>query len=717
MGYLEDFRLFLQEGQYARFLRLWEEYCQADTVDGKELLIILRMIKNSSVAAVFGDYAESILPLWQKIEDPSADNVLKTAVDLQTTNSAIFADLSLEYLTKRYSTHKHFNDLLRIVGLRARHKFQGAISNFELLLHMEKEKFVFHSGGWGAGEVMEMSLLREHVLIEFEGISTPKDLSFESAFKSLIPLSADHFLSRRFGSPDALEKEGREDPLKLIHMVLRDLGPKTAAEIKTELCDLVIPEEDWVKWWQLARSKIKKDTLVKIPSSARECFELREEELTHNDSFLAKLKASKDVFALIESIYECCRDFPQVFKDPSVKKAIEEPLEEAFKEKHSPQELADAIKVQLSFLKEDIFEIPFPLDLLKSITYIEGVFNRIDVIAFKKRFLTLIRSHHSDWAVVFLHLLFLTQQNLTREYLFKELSQEASLKDILREKLKDLVNKVSLYPEAFFWYFQKATGEQDVPLSDKESKRELLEAFFILLHYIEQNSAQRDLVKKMQQLLSSKRYLLVRDIMQGASVEYLQELLLVASKCQSLSKQDQRILRSLAEVAEPSLGKKIGVLDEETLTIWTTAEGYKKVQERIHHLGTIETVDNAREIEAARALGDLRENSEYKFALERRSRLQSELKTLSHQVQGARILTKEDISTQEVTVGSIVDLIDSKGNKVTYTLLGPWDADPDKHILSFQSKLAQAMLGHKESDSFSFQGETFHIKKIRSYLE
>ncbi len=165
----------------------------------------------------------------------------------------------------------------------------------------------------------------------------------------------------------------------------------------------------------------------------------------------------------------------------------------------------------------------------------------------------------------------------------------------------------------------------------------------------------------------------------------------MVSKCHSFTKHDLKILHNLAEVVQPALSRKKKVIQEEEKieVIWTTQEGLQKLQERIHHLGTVETVDNAREIEAARALGDLRENAEYKFALERRSRLQAELQTLSKQINQARVLTKHDLAVNEVNVGSIVYLRDSKGNKLQYTLLGPWDADPEKYILSFQSKLVK----------------------------
>ena len=92
----------------------------------------------------------------------------------------------------------------------------------------------------------------------------------------------------------------------------------------------------------------------------------------------------------------------------------------------------------------------------------------------------------------------------------------------------------------------------------------------------------------------------------------------------------------------------------------------------------------------ARSHGDLRENAEFKAALERRDRLQGELKFLSEQLNRARIITRQDISTEEAGIGAVVECRNDKGQTVVYTLLGPWDADPEKNILSFQSKLAPA---------------------------
>jgi transcription elongation GreA/GreB family factor len=155
----------------------------------------------------------------------------------------------------------------------------------------------------------------------------------------------------------------------------------------------------------------------------------------------------------------------------------------------------------------------------------------------------------------------------------------------------------------------------------------------------------------------------------------------------------------------------------ESNVIWTTEEGFKKVKDRMQQIATVETVQNAKEIETARSHGDLRENAEFKSTLEKRDRLQSELKGLSDQVNRARVITKADIVTDEVGIGCVVEFKNQDGKTLIYTILGPWDAEPNLGILSFQSKLAQEMKGLSVGDKFKFQGEEFTITTIRSYLD
>ena len=64
-----------------------------------------------------------------------------------------------------------------------------------------------------------------------------------------------------------------------------------------------------------------------------------------------------------------------------------------------------------------------------------------------------------------------------------------------------------------------------------------------------------------------------------------------------------------------------------------------------------------------------------------------------------------------------MNIVDNKGHKTTYTILGPWDADPEQNILSFNSKLAQAMIGKKEGENFNFRDDEFQIISLGNYLK
>ena len=491
------------------------------------------------------------------------------------------------------------------------------------------------------------------------------------------------------------------------------MGPKSAAEVKDELVDLVIPEVEWTRWWQGARAKVKKDTQIVSPESLKESFRLRTGSISHEELFHKELSKFSDVAEVLVTTYNFVRDLPDMLKKADVKQSLKERLLALLQEPNLTPSQALQIHIFLEHHFGEKVSGKTIGEVIQDMNQIEAIINGMEIIAFKKRALVAIREHRKDWFDLFLRLLFSVQPNQLRDYILKELNTDSKRPE-LEKVIRNLLIHPTTHPDVFVWYFQKVVGNDPVPFSDKQGQCEFLENFLILFSIIEEQPAQRELLKKMYSLLSGTRYLVVRNIIDGTTLDFIKEFLLLVAKCSSLSDHDKKIMHSLAEVAHPSLSQaKKPVVDQ---VIWTTEEGYFKTKQRIQQLGTEEIVDNAREIEAARALGDLRENSEYKFALERRQRLQTELTTLSEQLNRARIITPEDIPTSEVGVGVIVDLTNAEGNIISYTILGPWDTDSNQNILSFQSKLAESMMGKKEGEKVSFRGEDFTLTKLRSYL-
>jgi len=722
MTYLEEFKKQIDKRDFHKFFQLWEEYCTNDQVDTEEFLLLLKIIKESDFAKLFGQFAETALPIWNcVVDEEKAFEVLKYLIDLQNTNSAVLAEVTLQAIEKKYGSDPKFKDRIRQIGLRTKENFQRAISNYELLAHMEVGCCVYHTAGWGTGEIMEISPIREQIAIEFENVAGIKHLTFDKAFKTLIPLEKDSFLSQRFSNPDALEEEARKHPVSVIKLLLKDLGPKTAAEIKDELCELVIPEDDWTKWWQGARTRIKKDTMIQTPSRLQAPFQLRETEVSHDERLLKDIQHKVDPRSIIQISYSYVRDFPNVLK----KKEVKETLKEKLMELLAHPALTKDLELQLLVFLENQFgyraEGKLLKDYIQQMEGVEDVINNIEIIAFKKRALMLVREHRSDWMAIFASMFFSIPQGALRDYILTEMNQ-GETKSLIIDKLEDLLHHPLNNPEVFVWYFQKVskTGTSDLPFHDKEGQCRFFESFFVLLHKIEHESEYRDLTKKMVNFISAKRWEVVRALIEDTSLEFIKEFILLISKCHVFSDHDKKILRSLAQVVQPSLApKKKSPASEQVNSniLWTTEEGYNKTQERVKKIATIEMIENAREVEAARELGDLRENAEYKFACERRSRLQGEMKMLSNQLSRARVLTTQDIITDEVGVGSIVELQNEKKETLTYTILGPWDTHPEEGIISFQSKLAQSMIGCKIGDVVKFKDEEYKIASQKSFMK
>lgn len=721
MTYLEEFQTQINNRNFSKFLQLWEEYCTSDTVDAEEFVQLLRAVKQSDFAKPFGRLIETALPLWHSVQsETDSYNILKLLIDLQNTNSPLLADTAYQTLKKRYGTEAQFNERIRLVGLRSQDNFQGALSNYDLLAHMTKGNFVFHIGGWGAGEIIEISPLRQQLSIEFEHIGGLKHFTFDNAFKALVPLSQEHFLVQRFANPDNLEKKARENSVEVIKMLLKDLGPKNAGEIKDELCELVIPEEDWAKWWQGARTRLKKDQMIEPPASLRDPFRLRTAEISHEERLHQAIRHKTSISEILLTSYNFIRDLPNIRKNADVRNSIRDKLiaQLADPEITTEQELQICICLESQFSHE--VEGKKVKELIQRLSDPEPVINAIDIVALKKRALMLMRESRPDWVQNFLRMLLTVKQSTLRDYILKELNQGDTVA-LLEKALKALLLHPDSSPDCFIWYFQKLTSKEGEPLpfGNKEGQCAFFESLLMLFNMIENKPEQRDLAKKIYNLLTGKRYAVVRAIIEGTSLEFVKEFLLLASKCQSFTDHDTKILHSLAEVVHPSLGKQKHETRHVTNShvIWTTEEGFFRIQEEVRRIGTVEIVENAREIETARGHGDLRENSEYKFALEKRSRLQGQLKTLSEQLKHSRIITKEDIHPEEVSVGSTVEVTDSQGKTILYTILGPWDAKPEEHILSFQSKLAQAMLGRKKGESFEFRDDTFTITNLGNFLD
>jgi transcription elongation GreA/GreB family factor len=115
---------------------------------------------------------------------------------------------------------------------------------------------------------------------------------------------------------------------------------------------------------------------------------------------------------------------------------------------------------------------------------------------------------------------------------------------------------------------------------------------------------------------------------------------------------------------------------------------------------------NVQEIQIARSYGDLRENFEFKAAKEMQRVLGRRRSEWERDLAVARGTDFANPDTSLVSIGTVVKLRELEDGRIdVYTILGAWDGAPEKGIVSYQSALAQAVIGRKVGEQVNVPTE------------
>ncbi len=136
-----------------------------------------------------------------------------------------------------------------------------------------------------------------------------------------------------------------------------------------------------------------------------------------------------------------------------------------------------------------------------------------------------------------------------------------------------------------------------------------------------------------------------------------------------------------------------------TQKIPMTKEGYEKLKQELDRIIKVERPKNIKDIEEARAHGDLSENAEYHAAKERQGHLDAKKRELENKLAHAQIIDVSKLSNEKVVFGATVTLADTESGDIKkYTLVGQEEADLKKGKISIQSPVGKALIGHKVGD-------------------
>ncbi len=137
---------------------------------------------------------------------------------------------------------------------------------------------------------------------------------------------------------------------------------------------------------------------------------------------------------------------------------------------------------------------------------------------------------------------------------------------------------------------------------------------------------------------------------------------------------------------------------EEKKIILTSA-GLASLEEELENLKVVRRKEVAAKIKEARAQGDLSENAEYDAAKEEQAEIEARIATIEKMFRNVEVIDEDDLNTGKVNLGNKVTVFDEEfEEEITYTIVGPAEADPAGFKLSNESPLGMALMGHAIGD-------------------
>ncbi|MDQ3650893.1 MAG: transcription elongation factor GreA [Acidobacteriota bacterium] len=142
-----------------------------------------------------------------------------------------------------------------------------------------------------------------------------------------------------------------------------------------------------------------------------------------------------------------------------------------------------------------------------------------------------------------------------------------------------------------------------------------------------------------------------------------------------------------------------------------------RLRAELEELDTELRVHLPKEIKRALEYGDLRENAEYRAALDRQQFLQARIGQLRQRIREIASIDLSKVPHDTAAYGSTLVLYDGeREEEVTYRLVTPEESDPQAGLISTTSPVGKSLMGKEEGDEVVVRtpagARTFEIRRL-----
>jgi transcription elongation GreA/GreB family factor len=555
---------------------------------------------------------------------------------------------------------------------------------------------------WGFGKIKEWDAAAESVVIDFKS-KNGHLMQYAYAAESLTPLAPDHVSVQKAQDPAGLKKKATEDPVAVVTDCIRSLGLQaTADNIQALLSPEVISAADYKKWWEGAKRALKKNGHFYVPGKKNEALRQLAAPGAMGDSALENLRLANGPKAVLTALAAVSKYWPELKADSVLNEVAE--LIDATITKVPKSQLA--MQVELALARDEFFALAGhpPETGLWSVTSLTpstpgGLSTLLDQLPGSRqpKLLEALRVGLPEaWPALFLGLI--PRANGRVAEVITEAFQNAGRPADVQAAVNRYIRERNITCDFLFWLCKNRP----------EIYGSLIEPqlFMAILSVLEKDqfSEIKKGTKLYELVLGDK--VLIAAILKDAAVPDVRDItraILLSPVFEELDKRSllAAIIKLYPDVQAMVVGsEKSGSAESKSdaknegkiIVSWPSL---KRRQAELEEITTKKIPQNSKDIGIARGYGDLRENHEFKSAKEMQTILARQKAELESDLARAEAQDFTDVDTSKVTLGTMVTIKDvATGEPNSYTILGAWDSDVSKGIISYETVVARALLNH-----------------------
>ncbi len=683
------------------------------------------------VAAEHHELAETLA--WSLLEErldpgePAHGLPLARAVVSVVPDSTVLREKAVELYRQVHGQHEHFDQILQSSGLAMGQGIRGALQTLDVCLRVTPESYVANRYEHNVFRVQGFdALMGEYLLIDADSYEIhlePKKLAAEYD-----PVAPDDFRVLYQHRRDELAALLDNDPAAVLIGVCRSHGGEVDSNtLKDRLVPDVLSPAQWSKWWSRARTASKKTDTLSLEGRNPVIISWHPHGRTLEEELAPEVDAAKLPMERLDLLRRYARETQQ--RGATYDPAFAQPLMDALADQarqFRTSWVSESLKAVLAIDAALESGAPEPQkgppaagDVLKSAEDPAAALAELSTTDLWDRAMAVLEQRE-DAPDLLRRLLGLADARVIDD-LAARLAARGRQED-LDAAVADALVQPREHVQILIWLWKgPQTPPTQLPSRMDQFSRLLAAMEDMHRDYHYSHDRKRELCRQIRSALGNLEGF--REVLESIEEPLAATLkrrierndgITAALREQMLTLIRDRFYRLF-------LKERVATWADENI-LWTTEAGYQAKEAELKELVEFKLPANSRAIGAAAALGDLSENSEWKFAIEERTMLQGRQAKLQDELTKARLLHPDEISTDAVSVGCRVTLqrIDT-GTTLDVTFLGVWDSDIENRVYSYKTTLGQTLMGKVPGDivTLSLEGgeADYRIDRIANALK